>query len=45
MHRPKMYSKPSDVNLVDGQWFLANIPQDPGEETNLAASHPEIVDG
>jgi len=44
MHDPKTYSNPSQVTLVDGHWFLANIPADPGEQTNLAASHPDIVE-
>jgi arylsulfatase A len=43
MHDPKTYD-PSKVTLVDGHWFLANIPDDPGEKTNLAASHPAIVE-
>lgn len=41
---PKTYSNPSKVELVDGHWFLANIEKDPGEQTNLAASHPEILE-
>jgi len=44
MHDPKTYAEPSKITLVDGHWFLANIPDDPGEQTNLAASHPDIVE-
>lgn len=44
MHDPKPYSEPSRVELAEGHWFLANIPDDPGERTNQAATHPEIVE-
>jgi len=44
MHDPKTYSQPSEVPLVDGHWFLASIPDDPGERVNLAARHPDIVE-
>lgn len=44
MRDPKTYSQPSEVTLVDGHWFLANIENDPGEQTNLASKHPEIVE-
>ena len=44
MRDPKTYTVSSNVSLVDGHWFLANIPQDPGEQTNQAAAHPEIVE-
>ena len=44
MHDPKTYTDQSKVTLVDDHWFLANIVEDPGEQTNLAASHPEIVE-
>jgi len=43
MRDPKTYSNPSQVTLVDGHWFLAHLPNDPGEQTNLAASHPDLV--
>jgi len=44
MHDPKTYSKPSEVTLVEGHWFLANVEDDPGELHNLAASHPDVVE-
>ncbi len=44
MYDPKTYSNPSQVTLVDGHWFLANIPDDPGEQINLADKHPDIVE-
>ena len=31
------------VNLFDGHWFLSNVQEDPGEQTNQAAAHPEIM--
>lgn len=43
-HDPDDTVSHQPVNLVDGQWFLANIDQDPGERTNVAASHPDIVE-
>ena len=44
MHNPKTFTHSSKVKLVDGHWFLANIPDDPGERTNVAASHPKLVE-
>jgi arylsulfatase A-like enzyme len=44
MRDPKTYSKSPEPALVDGHWFLANIENDPGEQTNLAAENPEVVE-
>jgi len=46
----KLLHKPNDDADVrkladdDKVWFLANVDDDPGEQTNLANSHPEIVE-
>jgi arylsulfatase A-like enzyme len=40
---PNDTANPAPVKLVDGHWFLSNIEEDPGEQTNSAASHPDIL--
>jgi len=44
LHQPNDTVSHEPVKLVDDQWFLANIDEDPGEQTNAAASHPDIVE-
>jgi arylsulfatase A len=44
LHDPIDSANPEPVKLEDGHWFLANVETDPGERTNCAASHPEIVE-
>ena len=47
---PKLLHKPNDqadtrkLDPPDKEWFLANVPEDAGERTNLAPRHPEIVE-
>ena len=43
LHAPIDPTSDKKINLADGQWFLANIANDPGERTNLAAQYPDIV--
>jgi arylsulfatase A-like enzyme len=32
------------LSASDKEWFLANIDADPGEQTNQASAHPELVE-
>ena len=43
LHAPIDPTSDKKINLAGGQWFLANIANDPGERTNLAAQYPDIV--
>lgn len=46
LHKPNdgADSKAHKLAARDKTWFLANIDEDPGERTNLARLHPDIVD-
>jgi arylsulfatase A-like enzyme len=44
LHNPIDPASSQKPELVDQRWFLANLASDPGERTNLAAQHPEIVE-
>ncbi|WP_197528998.1 sulfatase-like hydrolase/transferase [Aeoliella mucimassa] len=44
MRDPQTHDGTTAPALVDGHWFLANIDDDPSESTNLASSHPELVE-
>ena len=43
IHDPYDPTSTNKIDVVDGHWFLSNIAADPGERTNQAARHPEIV--
>ena len=44
LHDPQDPASPHSIDLVDRHWYLSNITADPGERTNQAALHPEIVE-
>jgi len=44
LHNPNDGADRHKLAEADKQWFLANITEDPGEQTNLALQHPEIVE-
>lgn len=44
LHDPYDPTDHHKIELTDNQWFLANIEDDPGERTNVAASHLDIVE-
>lgn len=44
LHNPNDGADKVKLSAADKQWFLANIDDDPGEKTNLAAQHPDIVE-
>ncbi len=44
LHDPYDPTDHQKIELTDHQWFLANIEDDPGERTNVAASHLDIVE-
>jgi len=44
LHNPNDQADVHKLSGPDKQWFLANIEPDPGEQTNYAAAHPEIVE-
>ncbi len=43
LHDPNDPTTAQPPELTEQHWFLANIDSDPGERTNLAAQHPDIV--
>ncbi len=43
LHDPIDPAKPDKIDLFEQHWYLANIPADPSERTNLAAQYPDIV--
>lgn len=45
MYKPNDEADPQNIKLSaqDKDWFLANIDLDPGERTNQAAAHPDII--
>jgi arylsulfatase A-like enzyme len=43
LHNPNDQADAHQLAPADKEWFLANIDEDPGERTNRAASHPDIV--
>ncbi|HEV2390820.1 MAG TPA: sulfatase-like hydrolase/transferase [Verrucomicrobiae bacterium] len=43
LHNPNDQADKQKLAPRDKKWFLANIEDDPGERTNLAALHPDIV--
>lgn len=43
LHNPDDQADKQKLAPRDKKWFLANIEDDPGERTNLAALHPDIV--
>jgi arylsulfatase A len=44
LHDPRDPSEARKIELTDQHWFLANVEADPGERTNVAPSHVEIVE-
>jgi arylsulfatase A-like enzyme len=44
LHRPNDQADPRKLAPADREWFLANIDQDPGEQTNLANLHLDLVE-
>jgi arylsulfatase A-like enzyme len=44
LHNPNDGADPNKLSPADKEWFLANIDQDPGEQTNLATRFPEKVE-
>jgi arylsulfatase A len=44
LHDPRDPSDPRKPELFEDHWFLANIEDDPGEHTNVAAQHKDIVE-
>jgi arylsulfatase A len=44
LHNPNDGADPNKLKPADKEWFLANIEQDPGEQTNLARQFPEKVE-
>lgn len=40
----KSVADKEQAKLVDGHWFLSNVADDPGEQTNFAAAHADIVE-
>jgi len=44
LHNPNDQADTNKLTASDKQWFLANIDEDPGERTNRAASHPELLE-
>ncbi len=43
LHDPIDPATTNRPELFEQHWFLANIPADPSERTNVAAQHPDIV--
>jgi arylsulfatase A len=44
LHNPNDQADAHKLATPDKQWFLANIEEDPGEQTNRASGHPDIVE-
>ncbi len=44
LHNPLDTGSAQKLPERDKEWFLANIIQDPGERTNLADQHPDVVE-
>jgi arylsulfatase A len=44
LHNPNDGADAHKLAAAEKHWFLANINEDPGERTNVAAQHPEIVE-
>ncbi len=44
LHNPNDQADAKKLTGADKEWFLANIDEDPGEQTNRASAHPEIVE-
>lgn len=43
LHQPIDPTSAQKVELLENRWFLANMVADPGERTNLASRHPEVL--
>lgn len=43
IHQPTDPTRTTPLPEADRTWFLANLDDDPGETTNLAERHPDIV--
>ncbi|MGH7972162.1 MAG: sulfatase-like hydrolase/transferase, partial [Limisphaerales bacterium] len=43
LHDPIDPANPAKPKLFKQHWFLANVTADPGERSNVAAVHPDIV--
>jgi arylsulfatase A-like enzyme len=43
LHNPNDTADKQKLSPEDKEWFLANIDNDPGEKTNEARQHPDIV--
>ena len=44
LHKPDDQADTPRLAEADKEWFLANLDEDPGEQTNLARRHPDIVE-
>ena len=44
LHRPDDQADTPKLAPEDKEWFLANVEQDPGERTNGARAHPDLVE-
>jgi arylsulfatase A-like enzyme len=44
LHNPNDQADKQKLTASDKEWFLANIDADPGERTNQAPAHPDIVE-
>jgi len=44
MHNPRADTAGPELSEADKERFPVNIEEDPGETTNLADEHPEIVE-
>ena len=43
LHNPDDRADAKKLAPADREWFLANVNDDPGERTNVASMHPDIV--
>ncbi|HWI57052.1 MAG TPA: sulfatase-like hydrolase/transferase, partial [Bacillota bacterium] len=44
LHNPNDQADAHKLAPGDKEWFLVNVEADPGEQTNLAARHPEMLE-
>jgi arylsulfatase A-like enzyme len=44
LHNPNDQADTNKLTGPDKEWFLANVDEDPGERTNRASAHPDMVE-